>query len=153
MSAYDQIMARVHDMIEDALRRFRIPAAHLDGQITMENMPPGSVIPNPEGGGTMLPGPAGPAGPAGPPGPPGADGSGSVTLTGDVTTDGAAATLRALRDILFTTAVPHDGEFLMYLASENKIVWRPAENITPAYAVTDGGDLVYDGGIIVIESP
>ena len=53
MSSYDNLLARVQRMIDDALRRHRLPATQIDGQITITNMPPGTTVPDPAGGGTL----------------------------------------------------------------------------------------------------
>lgn len=93
---------------------------------------------------------SGGAGPAGPPGPPGAD---ATPLTGDVTTSGHVSTLVALHGVPITSAAPNDGEFLVYSAALNRIVWRPGEITTPANAVTSNGDLVTSGGEYVTSTP
>jgi hypothetical protein len=49
----DAILAEVREW----LRRLRIPAANLDGAIDWSNLPPGSYVPDPRGGGDLTPGP------------------------------------------------------------------------------------------------
>lgn len=83
----------------------------------------------------------------------GSGGGSSAPLTGDVTTAGSVSTLQALHGIPFTTATPVDGDFLVYSASANKLVWRAGEITTPDFAVVHDGDLVYSGGELVISTP
>lgn len=87
----------------------------------------------------------------------GGGGSGGiVALTGDVVTSPTVpgqTRIDSLHSIPITNDTPNDGEFLVYSAALNKLVWRPGELTTPSDVVTSDGDLVTSGGVYVTSTP
>jgi hypothetical protein len=52
-----KLLARIRAIVEEVLRRTRIQATQIDGQISLSQMPPGTTTINPDGSGGMAPQP------------------------------------------------------------------------------------------------
>jgi len=129
MNSYQTLLDRARQMIEDALRRQRLPAGRLDGQIDMSNMPAGTVTQNPEGGGSLNPGPH--------------------THTSLDITD----LQQSIYTILETMVQAGTNITLVRDAAALTIRMNAITGVVPANVVTDGGINVTFNGDYVTETP